>query len=213
VVLPPDPGRVSARSTRLHEHFNSTAPSGQDLADPVGDLLAGCSDAGGGLPRARGATAHHGRDALEGEPHTPRHTRLKRHQVVQPTRAGAKPAVARLWPNNRLIAYLAWSSASPRSLRARGSPRRSGVRVGISCLARGIDRLDALEDEPHRRPRVHEGWVGAIWVLTGTVPGDPAQCVSRGCHQCVTPLRMAEFPAAASLRWGDECTVMHFEPK
>jgi hypothetical protein len=32
----------------------------------------------------------------------------------QPTRARAKPAVARLWPDNRLIAYLARSAALPR---------------------------------------------------------------------------------------------------
>jgi hypothetical protein len=145
---------------------------------------------------------------------TRRHTRLKRHQVVPTHQSEGKArrsapvaqhsANRQFGPAQQRLHELSW---------AHDSPWRSEVRVGISCLARGIDRLDALEDEPHRRPRVHEGWVGAIWVLTGTVPGDPAQCVSRGCHQCVTPLRMAEFPAAASLRWGDECTVIHFEPK
>jgi hypothetical protein len=38
---------------------------------------------------------------------TRRHTRLRR---------GAKPAVARLWPSNRLMAYLARSSSAARRI-------------------------------------------------------------------------------------------------
>jgi hypothetical protein len=63
----------------------------------------------------------------------------------QPTRAGAKPAVARLWPNNRLIAYLARSRQRLHDL-LRHMGRRGDL-IDREVRVRGDQSGDALHHQ------------------------------------------------------------------
>jgi transposase len=88
---------------------------------------------------------------------TRRHTRLKRHQVVP------KPAVARLWPNKRLIAYLA---------RAFWSTEKFGPALSTSSIASASRAWPAASMAPRTsRTRGHTRRSEARWHGDGQEPG------------------------------------------
>jgi hypothetical protein len=102
--------------------------------DDLDHVLLQSTDAGGGLPRARGQQrVRAGRDALEVEPHTPPH-------AAQTASARRRPPVGQQVAD-RLFGPVRLHDL-PGHMGRRGDVVDREVRVGISCLARGSS-LDA----------------------------------------------------------------------